>query len=105
MTMSISVSHKSRFEEIRKALAILGCREASFLKVQLLFFEALTISRNYGEDPQENVLLAELKKVQNDQFEKTKEVTSKSRQREVRIRQFIVQFRRSLSRFTSLAVA
>lgn len=97
MSISISRHHQQRFEEIKRDLKVLGHRESTFVKVELLFFEALTISRSYGEDPNENKLLAELKQVQHEQYQKTKEVTKKINQRELNIRKFVVKLKRVLS--------
>lgn len=97
MNISISPIHRQRIEEIRKGLQILGCKESQFLKIELLFFEALDISKSYGNDINENNLLAALKNVQNDQYEKTKLATRKATQRESSIRKFVVSLRRVLS--------
>jgi hypothetical protein len=97
MINSISTTHRQRFEEIRKSLQTLGCKESEFVKIELLFFEALAISRTYGDDPDQNTLLAALKSVQHDQYEKTKAVTRKAGQRELFIRRFVVSLRKVLS--------
>ena len=97
MTITISQIHQKRFEEIKKDLQALGYREGAFLKVQLLFFEALDISRTYGSDPEQNSLLAALKGVQQDQYEKTKAPTKKPGMREQQIRRFIVKLKNVLS--------
>jgi hypothetical protein len=97
MITSISTLHKQRFEEIRKTLQLLGCKESQFVKIELLFFEALNISRAYGDDPQHNTLLTALKDLQHNQYEKTKVVTKKPSQREMSIRRFIVDLRKILS--------
>jgi hypothetical protein len=97
MLIPISTTHRQRFEEIKKNLQSLGCKEGQFLKIELLFFEVLTISRNYGSDPEQNSLLAALKNVQHDQYEKTRALTRKAGQRELSIRRFIISLRRILS--------
>ena len=97
MAISISRDHLHRFEEIKRTLNILGAKESSFVKVELLFFEALSISRMYGEDAHENPLLAQLKQLQQDQYQKTKEATKKVSQREQHIRKFVVGLKRALS--------
>jgi hypothetical protein len=86
-----------RFEEIKKDLHVLGCKESSFLKVELLFYEVLDISRSYGSDPGQNSLLAALREVQYNQYEKTKIITRRQGQRELYIRQFIVKLKKVLS--------
>jgi len=67
-----------------------------------LFFEVLEISRTYGQDPEQNTLLAKLKKLQYDQYEKTKAATKKAGQRESSIRRFVVSLRKLLSAITVL---
>jgi hypothetical protein len=97
MITSVSNSHRQRFEEIKKALQLLGCKESQFVKIELLFFEVLTISRTYGDDPQQNSLLAALKNLQHDQYEKTKMATKKAGERESAIRRFVIGLRKALS--------
>jgi len=97
MTTPISNAHRARLNEIRKSLQTLGWKEAQFLKIELLFFEALEISRTYSDDPDENTLLAALKNLQNDQYQKTKIATRKASERESSIRRFVVSFRKALS--------
>ena len=97
MITSISNTHKQRFEEIRKALQLLGCKESQFVKIELLFFEALSISRTYGDDLQQNDLLTALKDIQHNQYERTKVVTKKAGERESSIRRFVVSLRKVLS--------
>lgn len=97
MTLKLTDSHKKRLEEIRKEVSILGSKESAFLKVELLFYEALAIAREYGNDARENPLLEDLKKVQESVYEKTNELYKKSSQREISIRRFIVQFKKVLS--------
>lgn len=97
MITPISKIHRIRLTEIRKSLQTLGCKEAQFLKIELLFFEALDISRNYTDDLDDNPLLAALKNVQNDQYQKTNIATRKASERESSIRRFVVSFRKALS--------
>lgn len=97
MTLSISNTDRCRFEEIRKSLQELGHKEGNFVKVELLFFEVLSIAKTYGEDPQDNSLVAALRNLQHDQYEKTKIATRKATERESAIRRFVVALRRVLS--------
>ncbi|MGZ3880592.1 MAG: hypothetical protein ACXVBF_04610, partial [Flavisolibacter sp.] len=60
MITSISNAHRQRFEEIRKNLQLLGNKESQFVKIELLFFEVLSIAKSYGEDPEQNSFLARL---------------------------------------------
>lgn len=97
--MAVSISHTDhcRFEEIRKSLQELGYKEGNFVKVELLFFEVLSTAKTYGEDPEQNSLIAALKNLQHDQYEKTRLATRKATERESAIRRFVVALRRVLS--------
>lgn len=97
MAISISDIHRHRLEEIRKNLQELGNKESVFVKIELLFFEVLSIAKTYGEDPEQNTLLAELKSLQYQQYEKTKIATRKATERESAIRRFTVGLRKILS--------
>lgn len=102
MITSLSNTHRQRFEEIRKNLQELGHKESVFIKVELLFYEVLSIAKTYGEDPEQNGLLAELKYLQHDQYEKTKIATRKANERENAIRRFVVGLRKILSENTGI---
>lgn len=93
----VTVIDRSRLDEIRKNLNLLGNKESSFLRVELLFYDALSIARSYGNDLQLNALLAALKNVQHNAYEKTKEVCKSSQRKERLIHQFIVQFKKAIS--------
>jgi len=98
MTPAITSSDQQRLNDIRKSLTVIGCKESSFLKVELLFYEAIDISRVYGNDPEQNPLLAALKKLESDQYQKTNEKFRKSSQRETYIRKFVSRFKIILGR-------
>ena len=95
--INITPDHKTRFGEIRKTLSDLGCRETSFSRVELLFYEALTISRSYGNDLSENHLLYELKQLEVHQYQGTKLYFKKSSQREQAIRKFVARLKTILN--------
>ena len=102
MKKEISAEHKIRLEEIRKNLAAIGPKEGTFIKVELLFFDALSLAREYGEDENANDLLAALRKLQANQYHDTKALHKKSSQREQVIKRFISQLKTVLS--TSIKV-
>ena len=97
MNTVITAPDKNRFEEIRKSLSSLGSKEATFLKVELLFHEALTMAKAYGNDLRENFLLAALRKVQLDAYEKTKEVCRTKSQKERLIHHFVADFKKAIA--------
>jgi hypothetical protein len=89
MTTNLSQEHKQRFVEIKNSLAELGYREAAFIRVELLFFEVLTISRNYGTEEEQNGLLSALKNLQAYEYAATSANFAKALQRERAIRRFV----------------
>jgi hypothetical protein len=97
MTSKITPAHKSLFEETKKNLAIIGAKETTFLKVELIFYDMLGIARTYGEDLSANRLLAALKQLQSNEYQQTKVMFKKSSQRERVIRRFITQLKSILS--------
>ncbi|HZI00916.1 MAG TPA: hypothetical protein VEX63_07190 [Flavisolibacter sp.] len=97
MKTAVTDTHKRRFYEIRRSLDTIGSNEGSFVKIELLFFEALNIAKDYGSDAGENELLADLRKLQGEAYEKTNEHFKKRSQRELCIRKFISQFKRVIS--------
>lgn len=109
MKEKITIEHKKQFEDTKRLLSSIGPKEENFLKIELLFFDAIRVARTYGDDPAENQLLAALKQLQGKQYQETQTKFKKSVQRERVIRQFINQLRTILStaiknNFLTLAV-
>ncbi len=71
--------------------------EYSFIQVEGLFYEAITISRNYGNDEKENSLLLELKDLERKEYAHTQKKFSKSSQRVIVIRHFKSLFKKRLN--------
>jgi hypothetical protein len=92
----ITEAHRKRIEEIRKKLNDIGCRESAFTSIELLFYEALSISRTYGNDTSNNTFLSALQQVEQEQYRETRNHYPKSKQREQAIRRFIIRLRSSL---------
>lgn len=84
---------KQRFEEIRKSLTEIGSKESAFIRIEQLFYEAINISRNYGNEVASNKLLALFKNLEANQYQDTKAHFRKSSQREQVIKRFINQFK------------
>ena len=95
--LEILPQHKKRFEEIKRELSAIGSKESGFIKVELLFYEVITASRNYGDDVSENNFLAALKNLQSGVYQDTKEHFKKNTRREQVIKKFINQFKMVLS--------
>lgn len=98
MTKAFTSIHRERMTEMKKKLSELGNKESSFIGIELLFYEALTMARSYGNDPSENLFLAALKIIEVNEFQVSKEFYKKSTQREHAIRKFSAQFKNTLTR-------
>jgi hypothetical protein len=97
MTKEMNHQHRQQLEEMKRQLSIIGFKESNFLKIELLFYDAIEIARAYGNDLNENKLLARLKELQANEYQNTKHLFKKSSQREQVIRRFITGFRSALS--------
>lgn len=97
MTSNITEEHKRIFEETKKNLTTIGAKESSFIKIELLFYDAIHIARSYGENVEENELLAALKQLQNNAYSETKIRYKKSTQQERIIKRFINQLKMILT--------
>lgn len=97
MTTTISLQHKQLFEEMKKNLTAIGSKEGNFIKVELMFYQAMTVAREYGDDEKENGLLAALKNLQANQYQETKAFFKKNTQREKVIRKFANSFKSVLT--------
>src|SRR5687767_13490334 len=94
MTTETPKTDKQRFEEIRKSIVEIGHKESSFVRIEQLFYEAITIARNHGNDIADNKLLALFKQLEESEYyQKTKAHFRKSSQREQAIRRFSNQFK------------
>ena len=92
-----SIGYKQKLEKIKKQLTAVGSKEANFLKIELLFYEAMETAREYGKDSKQNNLLDVLKDLQAGQYQETKQLFKKSSQREQVIKKFINRFKTVLS--------
>ena len=89
--MELTQVHTNRFREISEKLKSQGHRECVFTGAEILFYEAIAIARDYGNDPAGNSLLAELKYLESNQYRSTQVIFRKSSQREQKIKCFIRQ--------------
>lgn len=92
---TITQIHKDRFKEIKDKIQILGSEESRFIKVELLFYEVIAISRTYGTT--DNILFSRLKHLEGKQYRDTQSVFNKRSQREKSIERFIVQLKSILN--------
>jgi DNA-binding FadR family transcriptional regulator len=87
----LTQEHKNRLREINEKLKNQKHSEALFTGVEIMFYEAIAIARDYGNDLSGNRLLADLKYLESNQYRATQVQFRKSRQREQKIKSFIRQ--------------
>ena len=100
MSTTITDSHKQRFEEMRRIIRETGGKETNFSKIEQLFYEAINISRSYGNDIADNKLLALFKKLEAEQYTDTTALFKKGSKREQAIKRFTNQFKIVLNKAT-----
>ncbi|HEY0731671.1 MAG TPA: hypothetical protein VGD33_04585 [Chitinophagaceae bacterium] len=86
--IQVTQSDKTKFDNLRKQLIQTGNKESDFLKVEMIFFDALNYAREYGSDTDSNKLLLALKQLEEEEYHKTKAFFKKSSQREKLIQKF-----------------
>ncbi len=93
--IKLSQPDHDRIIEIRNSLKLIGPEESSFANVEQLFYEAISISRNY-ENNGDNILLASLKRLEHVEYKVTQSHFNKRNQREQAIRKFITGLKKIL---------
>jgi hypothetical protein len=97
MDLEVSPLHKHRLAEIYKELHRIGSKESTFLSIESLLYETITIARQYGNDINENDFLRQLKLLEETDYKETQEKYRKSNQRELVIKRFMRQFKKLIS--------
>lgn len=81
---------------MQKRLSLIGHKESTFTSVEIIFYQVLSIIRSYGSQ-ESNPLLAELKRIEENEYRQTRELFRKSAQREKVIRRFVMKLKGFLS--------
>jgi hypothetical protein len=101
MTLTMDATDKEKIKAIYKRLSTIGTKESSFPAVESMFYDAINISRSYGNDINTNEFLASLKKLEATEYKNTQTVFRKASQRESAIRRFMQSLRQSLHQWTA----
>jgi hypothetical protein len=96
--MKLEQIQKLKLELIQKKLSTIGCKEKTFIIVEIMFFDAITISREICKGLGKTELFNTLKKIQTVEYQSTKAHFRKSSQREKVIKTFIITFKKALSK-------
>lgn len=95
--LQISETDIKRLSEIKKQLSAIPADENSFLKMESLFYDVLALARSYQSDVNANAFLSDFKQIFDTKYKLTQEKYSKSRQRELVIKQFKIAFNDALT--------
>ena len=72
MDNSISQPY-TRLKAISSALQNVDCRQSSLILIENLFFEALSISRNYSQELSKPTLIDDLLKIKENEYKRTQD--------------------------------
>src|SRR5687767_7397248 len=89
---------QQQLESLRKRLIGIEAKEGNFLKIELLFYEAMDAARLQGDNPDENELLNALKQLQAGVYQDTKKRFKKTTQQDQVIRKFANQLKSILAK-------
>ena len=84
---------QQRLDSLRKKLVGIDSKESNFMKIELLFYEAIDLARTQGDNPEENELLNALKQLQAGVYQDTKKRYKKTTQQDQVIRKFTNQLK------------
>lgn len=93
----LTTDDKHTLQTIYEKLAPMSTHESAFTGMENLFYRALQLARNYGNDEAQNQLLRDFIEVKETVYSETQRPYSKSRQREVSIVHFKTAFKKKLA--------
>ena len=93
----ITSVYKQTLQSIYSQLVPMSTNESAFTGMENLFYTALQLARNYGNDQGENLLLKDFIEVKETVYSETQKQYSKSRQRELTIFHFKAAFKKKLA--------
>ncbi len=86
MNFLFSHPHKERVKEIFTKLNNTKSDESHFSEIENLFFELISIGRTYGNDLEDNKFLADLKRLETNEYKVVQDKTLTKKNRETMIR-------------------
>lgn len=86
MNFLFTNEHKERVKEIFTKLTDTKSDESHFSQIENLFFEMIAIVRMYGQDVNDNTFLADLKKLEINEYKFIQDKTLTKKNRETKIR-------------------
>ncbi len=99
MNFSYSPAHIQRVKDIFIKLSNAKSDESHFSEIENLFFEVISIVRMYGNDFDDNKFLADLKKLESNEYKLVQDRTLTKKNRETMIRRLKNSFRQILQKW------
>jgi len=92
----MSIEDEEKLLDVHTRLAVIPCTETSLIQIEVLFFDMLTILRQYQQSVKTETLLAELKNIHDNEYKlvQNKHLTVKNRV--AAIRKFKNSFRQAI---------
>ena len=84
----------NRLKEISSQLQKFDCKQSSLVLLENLFFEALSLSRNYADEPGQSTLTYELMQMKENEYKRTQEYGKTIKTQESLIRNFRHKFKK-----------
>jgi len=92
----LSVEDEKKLLDVHSKLALINCTENSLIQIEVLFFDMLTVLRQYNHSVKAEILLNELRNIHDNEYKlvQNKQLTVKNRV--AAIRKFKNSFRQSI---------
>ena len=92
---------QSRLKEISTKLKSFDCKQSSLVLIEALFFEALSISRNYPQELSKSTLFSDLIRLKENEYKRTQEYCKTIGTKETSIRHFRFYLKKVLDKAIS----
>jgi hypothetical protein len=97
LNIPLSEVHKRSIDDAIRRIRSISVNEGSFIQLELLYYNLLSIAREYGNDMDENNMLAGLKHIEYNEYKHAQEWFKSSSQKVVAIQKFRLAIKKELS--------
>ena len=91
----------NRLKAISTQLQSFDCKQSSLVLIENLFFEALSISRNYSQQLSQSHLIDDLLEIKENEYKRTQEYGKTTKAKEAQIRHFRYHLKKALDKSLS----
>lgn len=97
LNITLSEEHKRSIDEAIRKIRFMSSEESSFIQLELLYYNVLSIARAYGNNINENPMLAGLKHIEGKEYKNAQERFKTCSQKVIAIQKFRMAIKRELS--------